>query len=400
MSIRTIRYSVTENGINPVSRQFGGIQGEHNVTKVIFELSDELHAKIWEHMYSQGAKIVYRFDGIDGVGGKISTDTAEIGFEDSAPGGVRSFEYLLSHDITKEGGTVQVFLIITSILNDETQAELYNFPATLYLKDKIDGISRDNEDYESVSTLAENAKGAAQRAEDSAEEAQQSAEAAEIAQQKTEESIMALEAGSTIIFQGGNASSRFTVDIAVDDELSKASENPVQNRKVFERFEEQDKTYDDLAAQIASLANFVNMSLAQAKLDAHPIGSIYISENNTSPAELFGGTWERIKDAFIWATGDTESITYTRNGETVTEYLAAGFRGGEATHTLTVNEMPKHTHAVYNENAHGEPITWAVEFKSASNGIASALQTSSNGGNLPHNNMPPYLAAYMWKRIA
>ena len=242
MSIRTIRYSVTENGINPVSRQFGGIQGEHNVTKVIFELSDELHAKIWEHMYSQGAKIVYRFDGIDGVGGKISTDTAEIGFEDSAPGGVRSFEYLLSHDITKEGGTVQVFLIITSILNDETQAELYNFPATLYLKDKIDGISRDNEDYESVSTLAENAKGAAQRAEDSAAEAQQSAESAREDRVQTQEAQRTLEEGSTIVFQGGDANSHIAVDLVVDDELNAYSGNPVSNRAVALQFDEQDRT--------------------------------------------------------------------------------------------------------------------------------------------------------------
>ena len=50
----------------------------------------------------------------------------------------------------------------------------------------------------------------------------------------------------------------------------------------------------------------------------YPVGSIYISAASTSPATLFGGTWEQIKDTFLLAAGDT----YTA-GETV----------GEAEHT-------------------------------------------------------------------
>lgn len=37
----------------------------------------------------------------------------------------------------------------------------------------------------------------------------------------------------------------------------------------------------------------------------HPVGSLYISENATSPAELYGGTWERIEDCTIWGASDT-----------------------------------------------------------------------------------------------
>ena len=65
-------------------------------------------------------------------------------------------------------------------------------------------------------------------------------------------------------------------------------------------------------------------------LDAYPVGSIYMSVNSTSPASLFGGTWEQLKDRFLLGAGDT----YT-NGST----------GGESTHTLTVDEMPSHTHS-------------------------------------------------------
>ena len=62
----------------------------------------------------------------------------------------------------------------------------------------------------------------------------------------------------------------------------------------------------------------------------YPVGSIYWSSNNTNPGTLFGGTWTQIKDKFILAAGDS----YT-NGAT----------GGAATVTLTVSNMPSHSHS-------------------------------------------------------
>lgn len=67
----------------------------------------------------------------------------------------------------------------------------------------------------------------------------------------------------------------------------------------------------------------------QILLAAHPVGSYYWSSEATDPATLFGGTWERVKDRFLYAVGDGS---------------AAGDTGGEATHTLTEAEMPKHYH--------------------------------------------------------
>jgi hypothetical protein len=131
----------------------------------------------------------------------------------------------------------------------------------------------------------------------------------------------------------------------------------------------------------------------------YPVGAIYLSVNSTSPASIFGGTWKQIKDRFMLACGDTYS---------------AGSTGGEAQHKLTVNEMPNHVHqyaADYTDgggasNTKGE--VWALKQTSAQgDGIGSwAFGTDTadrfgyTGGNLPHNNMPPYLAVYMWKRIA
>lgn len=127
----------------------------------------------------------------------------------------------------------------------------------------------------------------------------------------------------------------------------------------------------------------------------YPIGSIYMSVNNVNPSTLFGGTWEQIKDKFLLSAGDT----YT-----------TGNSGGEATHTLTINEMPSHNHqglTWYGDNT--QPITlntgsytgFALPYSSGTNPESkSAIHTNSTGGGLAHNNMPPYLVVNIWKRTA
>ena len=123
----------------------------------------------------------------------------------------------------------------------------------------------------------------------------------------------------------------------------------------------------------------------------YPVGSIYMSVSSTSPAELFGGTWELIQDRFLLAAGSG---------------YAAGATGGEAEHTLTESEMPGHTHAVAMRNtgteAAGFGLTKANSFEDrvfVTESIGS-FSTSSSGGGSAHNNMPPYLAVYIWKRTA
>ena len=123
----------------------------------------------------------------------------------------------------------------------------------------------------------------------------------------------------------------------------------------------------------------------------YPVGSIYISVNSTSPATLFGGTWEAIQGKFLLgADGNT---------------YKAGNTGGEATHTLTVDEIPKHTHNMYSGNS-GAPDTWEPD--GGSYLVDSVTQDKHTwwaslgmnyaGGGAEHNNMPPYLAVYIWKR--
>ena len=160
-------------------------------------------------------------------------------------------------------------------------------------------------------------------------------------------------------------------------------------------------------------ANLINL--------IYPIGSIYMSVNNVSPQVFLGGSWEQIQDTFLLSAGSKHS---------------AGSTGGEETHTLSVAETPAHTHTRGTMNITGSlsidptnnnagmdatgtgsgAITSTSKQGLGSNSDADGWNvwggftfdaskswtgaTSSVGGNTAHNNMPPYLTVYMWKRIA
>lgn len=122
----------------------------------------------------------------------------------------------------------------------------------------------------------------------------------------------------------------------------------------------------------------------------YPIGSIYMSTNQTDdPQSRFSGTyWLPIYDRFLLAAGST---------------YKAGSTGGEATHTLTFNEMPEHRHSIYYPNGGGPYGDAAISYPEGSGTNktwqAEMCKTESAGGSAAHNNMPPYLAVYMWRRV-
>ena len=120
-----------------------------------------------------------------------------------------------------------------------------------------------------------------------------------------------------------------------------------------------------------------------------PIGFIYTSNVSTSPAEIYGGTWEKIKDRFLLASGDS---------------FSAGVTGGEATHKLTSSEMPSHTHDIPNKYLNGGYYGSESWMLTGNGGLRftynHTITSNATGGNEAHNNMPPYLAVYMWKRVA
>ena len=125
---------------------------------------------------------------------------------------------------------------------------------------------------------------------------------------------------------------------------------------------------------------------------AYPVGSIYLSVNDTSPAELFGGTWEQLKDRFLLAAGDT---------------YAAGTTGGSATNTHahrgTVSYEGNTIYITSAGNTAGSDVKNGVSF-------ATTHPTEKYGPeyntredytyNQTIDIMPPYLAMPFWIRTA
>lgn len=137
----------------------------------------------------------------------------------------------------------------------------------------------------------------------------------------------------------------------------------------------------------------------------YPVGSIYMSVENTSPAELFGGEWIRLTDKFLLGASDPYSEKPTYCG---------GDEGGSEKVTLSEGEMPTHTHtqkigltnteaqAMVTAKGGGSASGYAVTYANTTHISATGtnVNTFTRGGGKPHDNMPPYLAVYMWKRTA
>lgn len=139
--------------------------------------------------------------------------------------------------------------------------------------------------------------------------------------------------------------------------------------------------------------------------DIYPVGSIYMTVNNVNPSTLFSGTtWQQIQDTFLLAAGSTYS---------------AGATGGAATHTLTEAQLPSisgkiRVRPVINNSGSTLQVAYDASghFSTASGGTPTTVKTSTAtsanandvtfkfGSGSAHNNMPPYLAVYVWKRTA
>ena len=140
-------------------------------------------------------------------------------------------------------------------------------------------------------------------------------------------------------------------------------------------------------------------ALKKAKLDAHPVGSYYWSNDSTSPATLFGGTWEALPPGYtLIAQGSGSdsfgSYTYT-----------AGQKYGERKHKLTTDELAIHSHnSTLDDSLASDTDPYTDAFYQATHWTNHYRLINNNirpkGGDQPHNNLQPSVAAYCWKRTA
>ena len=125
----------------------------------------------------------------------------------------------------------------------------------------------------------------------------------------------------------------------------------------------------------------------------YPVGSIYISTSPTfNPQTVWGGTWKKTADGrCLIGANDTYPL---------------GSTGGEATHTLIHEEMPRHSHGIYGvDSRSGANTLTQARFSYKDQGqttsyISGIMGTELTGSGKAHNNMQPYLAVYIWERIA
>ncbi len=199
---------------------------------------------------------------------------------------------------------------------------------------------------------------------------------------------------------GGGTNGLSTYEIAIKNGFEGTEKEWLESLKGKDGYTPQKGTDYYTPAERQSIVDEVTENLrvqTTSILQAvYPVGSIYISMNNINPALVFGfGTWEQRKDRYIVGAGD---------------YYAAGSIGGEAFHTLTMDEMPAHNHGsgalnamgnigLYEEGGtggYGYTIGWGT----LSPRTDLAIYVTENGDNQPFNNNPPYFAAYIWQRIS
>jgi len=225
--------------------------------------------------------------------------------------------------------------------------------------------------------------------------------------------------GETIITSDSGITSMTTDQLQTYVDKALGNKIEIELNKQAEEYEER------LVEQATELQKKITEAKTQGLNEAHPVGSIYISETNTNPSTLFGGTW------VSYGQGRTLVGVGSGNDGTTSKSFTVGSTGGEYNHLLTIAEMPTHTHT-QNPHEHGTNLWfygyegWPTETVTKSyvqkynfghivNGSMQAVTghvtlgpagiawktTATNqntGGSSSHNNVQPYITVYMWKR--
>ena len=210
-----------------------------------------------------------------------------------------------------------------------------------------------------------------------------------------------------------------TVDSQMADVQTKLQ--PLDAEAMYDILDAKARTLESTeSGELSVSIQLVESMLLERSMREHPVGSYYTSDKDTEPSKIFGfGTWERVKGVVLLGADE--------------DAYPAGSEGGEAEHTLTVEELPQHTHrlAIFTGGngdggtydtvwlspdgrsttvSTGNAKVWHV-WKNEQNktfgtndGVSGVGDLAGNalitGGNQPHNNMMPYRSVYCWRRTA
>lgn len=150
-----------------------------------------------------------------------------------------------------------------------------------------------------------------------------------------------------------------------------------------------------LQADKVNLSDLINL--------IYPIGSVYISTNNVSPATFLGGTWQAFAEGrTLIGVGNSDQL------------FSAGQNGGSSNVTLSINQIPSHSHGLRDSAGRtileepGQGLPPDVPFRTLivpttnydAFGTPPQLSTNTAGLSQSHSNLPPYIVTYMWERTA
>lgn len=162
------------------------------------------------------------------------------------------------------------------------------------------------------------------------------------------------------------------------------------------------------AKQSANSYTDTKIDTLQSQIDTfknlYVVGSIYMSTNPTSPASLFGGTWEQITEKFLLASSQLPTADNPNPTRTYIETNS----GGSASVTLTGDNLPNILQVGQNNSGVEKWISgcpWTNQPYADQAFIVTQKSYLNEVGNnyiynQPHENMPPYYVVNIWRRTA
>ena len=161
-----------------------------------------------------------------------------------------------------------------------------------------------------------------------------------------------------------------------------------------------------LEKSFTSQISDLKTSMETKMLAMFPVGSIISTTNSANPSTYIGGTWEQLPGGYSLISAGDYSEKHTVNGteNTYSQTYEAGKTYGEMLHQLTVEELASHNHTYVDAPHMFYQRDTSQNFIICTNSNESSNEytynTSSSGGNKPHNNLSPVYACYRFRRTA